>query len=80
MVTAPNSLHAAALAAGPVVYYSGRVFLVIIFTLGQKLGAPEAIPEHSAKDSKDTFDRRFEYWNEEKSSNESSFEDWKIRT
>ena len=80
MVTAPNPLNAAALGAGPVVYYSGKVFLAMIVTLGQKLGAPEATPEHSAKDSKNIFERRFEYSNEEKSSNESSFEDSKIRT
>ena len=80
MVTAPNPLNAAALGAEPVVYYSGKVFLALIVTLGQKLGAPEATTEHSAKDSKHIFERRFEYSNEEKSSNESSFEDSKIRT
>ena len=80
MVTAPNPLNAAALGAEPVVYYSGKVFLALIVTLGQKLGVPEATPEHSAKDSKNIFERRFEYSNEEKSSNESSFEDSKIRT
>ena len=80
MVTAPNPLNAAAVGAEPVVYYSGKVFLAMIVTLGQKLGAPEATPEHSAKDSKNIFERRFEYSNEEKSSNESSFEDSKIRT
>ena len=42
MVTAPNPLNAAALGAEPVVYYSGKVFLALIVTLGQKLGAPEA--------------------------------------
>ena len=80
MVAAPNPLNAAALGAEPVVYYSGKVFLAMIVTLGQKLGAPEATPELSAKDSKNIFERRFEYSNEEKSSNESSFEDSKIRT
>ena len=80
MVTAPNPLHAAASGAGPVVYYSGRVFLAMILTLGQKLGALEATPEHSAKDSKNIFEQRFEYSNEEKSSNKSSVEDSKIRT
>ena len=75
MVTAPNPLHAAASGAGPVVYYSGRVILAIIFTLGQRFGAPEAPPEHSAKDSKNIFERRLEYSNEENFSNESSFED-----
>ena len=80
MVTAPNLLHAAASGAGPVLYYSGRVFLAMILTLGQKSGAPEATPEHSAKDSKNIFEQRFEHSNEEKSSNESSFEDSKIRT
>ena len=80
MGTAPNLLNAAALGAEPVVYYSGRVFLAMIVTLGQKLGAPEAIPEHSAKDSEKIFERRFKYSNKEKSSNESSFEDSKIRT
>ena len=44
----------------------------MIVTLGQKLGAPEATPEHTAKDSKNIFERRFEYSSEEKSSNESS--------
>ena len=76
----PHLRNAAALGAEPVVYYSGKVFLALIVTLGQKLGAPEATPEHSAKDSKHIFERRFEYSNEEKSSNESSFEDSKIRT
>ena len=80
MVTAPNPLNAAALGAEPVVYYSGKVFLALIVTLGQKLGAPEATSEHSAKDSKNIFERGIEYSNEEKSSNESSFEDSKIRT
>ena len=80
MVTAPNPLNAAALGAEPVVYCSGKVFLALIVMLGQKLGVPEAIPEHSAKDSKNIFERRFESSNEEKSSNESSFEDAKIRT
>ena len=80
MVTAPNPLHAAALGGGPVVYYSGRVFLAMVSTLGQKLGAPEATPEHSAKDSKKIFERRFECSNEETSSDESSFGDSKIRT
>ena len=80
MVTAPNPLHAAASGAGLVVYYFGRVFLAMNLTLGQKLGAPEATPEHSAKDSKNIFERRFQNSNEEKSSNESSFEDSKIRT
>ena len=80
MVTAPNPLNAAALGAEPVVYYSGKVLLAMIVTLGQKLGAPEATPEHSAKDSKNFFERRFEYSNEEISSNESSFEDSKIQT
>ena len=61
MVTAPNLLHAAAPGAEPVVYYSGKVFLAMILTLGQKLGAPEANPEHSTKDSKNIFERRFEY-------------------
>ena len=51
-MTAPNPLNAAALGAEPVVYYSGKVFLAMIVTLGQKLSAPEATPEHSAKDSK----------------------------
>ena len=74
MVTAPNLLNAAALGAEPVVYYSGKVFLAMIVTLGQKLDAPEATPEHSAKDSKNIFERRFEY------SNERSFQDSKIRT
>ena len=60
MVTAPNPLHAAALGAEPVVYYSGKVFLAMIVTLGQKLGAPEATPEHSANDSKNIFEGRFE--------------------
>ena len=73
MVTAPNPLHAAASGAGPVVRYSGRVFLAMILTLEQKLGAPEATPEHSAKESKNIFEQRFEYSNEEKSSNGSSF-------
>ena len=50
MVTAPNPLHAAAPGAEPVVYCSGKVFLVMILTLGQKLGAPEATPAHSVKD------------------------------
>ena len=59
---------------------SGKVFPAMIVTLGQKLGAPEAIPEQSAEDSKNIFERRFEYSNKEKSSNESSFEDLKIRT
>ena len=77
---APNPLHAAVPGAGPVVYYSGRVSLPILLMLGQKLGAPEATPEHSAKDSKNIFERRFKYSNEEKSSNESSFKDSKIRT
>ena len=80
MVTAPNPLHAAALGAEPAVYYYGKVFLAMILTLGQKLGAPETTPEHSAKDSKNIFKRRFQYTNEEKSSNESSFEDSKIRS
>ena len=80
MVTAPNPLHAAAPGAGPVVYYSGRVFLTMVLTLGQKLGAPEATPEHSAKDWNNIFERRFQYSNEEKSWNESSFGDSKIRT
>ena len=80
MVTTPNPLNAAPLGAERVVYYSGKVFLANIVTLGQKLGAPEATPEHSAKDSKNMFERRFEYSNEEKSSNKSSFEDLKIRT
>ena len=80
MVTAPNPLHAAASGAGPVVYYSGKVFLAMILTLGQKLGAPEATREHSAKDLKNIFKRRLEYSNEEKSSNESSFVDSKIQT
>ena len=80
MVTASNPLHAAMLGAEQVVYYSGKVFLAMILTLGQMLGAPEATPEHSAKDSKNIFERRFEYSNEEKSSNESSFEDSKIPT
>ena len=71
MVTAPNSLNAAALGADPVVYHSGKVFLAMIVTLGQKLGALEATPEHSAKDSKNIFERRFECLNEEKSSKES---------
>ena len=79
MVTAPNPLNAAALGAEPAVYYSGKVFLAMIVTLGQKLGAPEATPEHSPKDSKNIFERRFKYSTEEKSSNESSFEDSKIR-
>ena len=61
-------------------YYSGKVFLAVILTLGQKLGAPEATPEHSAKHSKNIFERRFQYTNEENSSNESSFKDSKIRT
>ena len=56
------------------------MFLAIIMTLEQKLGAPEATPEHSAKDMKNIFERRFEYSNEEKSSNESLFEDSTIRT
>ena len=68
MVTAPNLLHAAVPGAEPAVYYSGRVFLAMILTLGQKLGAPEATPAHSVKDSKNIFERRFEYSNEEKSS------------
>ena len=80
MVTAPKPLNAAALGGEPVVYYSGRVFLAMIVTLGQKLGAPEATPEHSAKDSKNIFERRFQYSNEEKSSHESLFDDSKIRT
>ena len=80
MVTAPNALNAAALGAEPVVYYSEEVFLAMIVTLGQKLSAPEATPEHSAKDSKNVFERRFEYSTEEKSSNDSSFEDSRIRT
>ena len=80
MVTAPTPVNAVALGAEPLVYYSEKVFLVMIVTLGQKLGAPEATPEHSTKDSKNIFERRFEYSNEEKSSNESSFEDSKIRT
>ena len=80
MLTAPNPLHGAASGAGPVVYYSGRVFLVMILTLGQKLAAPEATPEHSAKDSKNIFRQRLEYSNEEKSSNESSAKDSKTRT
>ena len=80
MVRARNPLNAVALGAEPVVYYSGKVFLAMIVTLGQKLGAPEATPEHSAKDWKHIFERRFEYSNEEKSSNESSFGDSRIRT
>ena len=52
----------------------------MILTLEQMLGAPETTPEHSAKDSKNIFERGFEYSNEEKSSNESSFGDSKIRT
>ena len=80
MVTSPNPPNAAPLGAEPVVYYSGKVFLAMIVTLGQKLGAREATPEHSAKDSKKNFQRRFEYLNEEKSSNKSSFEDSKIPT
>ena len=79
-MTAPNPLHAAALGAEPVVYYSGKVFLAMMGTPGQKLGAPEATPEHSAKDSTNIFERRFEYLNEEKNSNLSSFEDSKTRT
>ena len=77
---APNPLHAAVSGAGPVVYYSGRVFLAVILTLGQKLGAPEGTPEHSAKHSKNIFERRFEHSNKEKSSNQSWFEDLKIQT
>ena len=80
MVTAPNQLYVAALGAEPAVYYFGKVFLALIVRLGQKLGAPEATSEHSAKDSKNIFERRFEYSHEEESSNESSFEDSKIRT
>ena len=57
MVTAPNPLHAAASDAGPVVYYSERVLLAMILTPRQKLGAPEATPGHSAKDSKNIFER-----------------------
>ena len=64
MVTAPSPLNAAALSAEPVVYSSGKVFLAMIVTLGQKLGAPEATPEHSAKDSKNIVEQRFEYSNE----------------
>ena len=79
-MTAPNPLHAAALGAEPVVYYSGKLFLAMTVTLGQRLGAPEATLEHSAKDSKNIFEQRFKYSNEEKTSNESSFEDSKIRT
>ena len=40
-MTSPNPLHAAAPGAGPVVYYSGRVFLAMISTLGRKLGLNE---------------------------------------
>ena len=80
MVTAPTLLHAVALGAGPVVYYSGRVFPAMILTRGQMLGVPEATPEHSGKNSKNIFERRFQYSNEEKSSNGSSLEDSKIRT
>ena len=36
MLTAPEPLNAAALGAEPVVYYSGKVFLAMIVTLGQK--------------------------------------------
>ena len=64
-MTALDLLNAAALGAEPVVYYSEKVFLAMIVTLGQKLGAPEATPEHSAKDSKNNFERRFEYLNED---------------
>ena len=78
MVAAPIPLHAAASGAGPVVYYTRGLFLAMILTLRQKLGAPEATPEHSAKDSKNIFERRLEYSNEEKFSNESSFEDSEI--
>ena len=53
---------------------------LMIVTPGQKLGTPEATFEHSRKDLKNIFERRFEYSNEEKSSNESSFEDSKIQT
>ena len=49
MVTAPNPLNAAALGAEPVVYYSRRVFLAMIMTLGQKSAAPAAIPGHRVK-------------------------------
>ena len=80
MVTAPNPLNAAALGAEPVLYYSGKVLLAMIVTLRQKLGAPEATPERIAKDSDNIFEKRFEYSNEEKSSNKSSIEDSKIRT
>ena len=79
-MTAPNPLNAAALGAGPVVYYSAKVFLAMIMTLGQKLRAPEATPEHSAKHSKIIFEGRFKYSKEEKSWNESSFKDSKIQT
>ena len=79
-MTPPNPLNAAALGAQPVVYYSEKVFLAMIVTLGQKLPAPEATPDHSAKGSKNIFERRFHYSNEERSSKESSFEDSKIRT
>ena len=64
MVTAGKPVNAASLGAEPVVYYSRKVFLAMIVTLGQKLGAPEATPEQSAKDSKNIFERRFEYSNE----------------
>ena len=60
-------------------YYSGKVFLAMILMLGQKSGSPEATPDHSAKDSKNIFERRFEYSNEEKSANESSFGDSNIQ-
>ena len=49
MLTAPNPLHAAAPGAEPVVYYSGKVFLAMFLTLGQKLGAPEALLSTAGK-------------------------------
>ena len=80
MVTASNLLNAAALGAEPVVYYSGMVFLAEIVTLGQNWVRLKQLLSTARKDSKNIFERRFEYSNEEKSWNESSFKDSKIRT